>query len=205
MPLTQLSAQDQIPYDTRSAGSGDARFRLDAGQSPRGEDSCSANATAMGYCGVGQVDGNTDSITAQAGERPMYTFAQKFESNATLPSITWHGKTNVAPSSSGTTGDIVLQIYRFGTTDGWETIKTDTASTDCSTDNCVITAQPSGTVGEYYDADGSDHWTYLRIWQYEDTTGSITFETDGFKATQTRQMLRHGRFFQGGVDQPFSF
>jgi hypothetical protein len=184
--------------------SGDLSYRITDGRSPRSNEpgSCgSALAAMMGYCGIFDNQGDYDSITAGVNEIPIYAGAVKFDSNTELPEIRWEGRTDVAPSTAGTAGDIVLQVYRFGTTNAWETITSDTASTDCNTVDCVLSGAPSGTVSEYFELEDGRYWVYFRVYQEAHTT-AINFKVDKFNAQTTEQRLRGGRTFENGVRRP---
>jgi hypothetical protein len=140
-------------------------------------------------------------MVAGANETPIYAGSVQFDSNTELPEIVWEGRTDVAPNTAGTAGDIVLQVYRFGTTNAWETITSDTASSDCNTADCSLSGAPSGTVSEYFELEGSEYWVYFRVYQQAHTT-AINFKVDKFNAQTTEQRLRGGRTFENGVRRP---
>ena len=140
-------------------------------------------------------------MNAGANESPIYAGAIKFSMNTELPRITWEGRTDVAPNTAGAAGDLVLQVYRFGTTNAWETIASDTTSIDCNTVDCVLTGAATGTVSEYFEVDGSEYWTYFRVYQEAHTT-AINFKVDKFSAEITGQRLRGGRIFEDGIRKP---
>ncbi|MDP3723286.1 MAG: hypothetical protein Q8R91_07310 [Candidatus Omnitrophota bacterium] len=176
LPPTPLSYTTKQVQNGRNASSADARYRLDVGKSPRTEAGCSATADNEGACGAGSDDTDYDSITA-TNQRPLYTFAVRNTNNTDTPTATWIGRSNIAPSTAGTAGDIVLQVYRFGTTNAWENV---TTNTSCAADtDCTLTGSPSGTLSEYYEADGSNYWLYVRLWQYENAAAE-TLKTDSF-------------------------
>lgn len=139
---------------------------------------------------------------------PVYNFAAKSSSACSgLASIagTWGGQSNVAPSSK----NIKLQIYRFGSTNAWEDINTDSSATTNS--DISITGSKSASLSEY--CDGSN-WAYFRTYQ---DIGTQSLQTDNFSATFTDggggpetptldKLMRHGRWFNSsGAVQPFSF
>ena len=107
-------------------------------------------------------DGQYDSLNAQIGERPLYNMSTKFSSNSIAPTVKAFFKSSVSPSSS----NVVMQVYRFGSTNGWETVKT-VSSSGCDYDNCYIEAMPSGTPSEYFEQDGINYWIYFRVYQTE--------------------------------------
>jgi hypothetical protein len=196
-PLSYNRGGELIP-------SGDLRYRLTDGRSSRlaYNGTCgTVTATNMGYCGVFDNQGDYDSIITGANEMPMYAGAVQFIGNTILPNIIWEGRTSLAPNTGGTTGDIYLQVYRFGSTNSWETIASNTASADCNTVDCTLSGSPTGTPSQYFETDGSEYWIYFRVYQ-EETSSSITFKTDKLSATTAAQRLRGGRVFEGGVTKP---
>ena len=75
-----------------------------------------------------------------------------------------------------------MVVYRFGTTNAWETLASNTTSADCSTADCTVTGTPAGTANESFEAEGSSSWASFRLWQSK-STASETLETDRFTAT----------------------
>ncbi|MDX1765843.1 MAG: hypothetical protein R3313_02725, partial [Candidatus Saccharimonadales bacterium] len=186
-------------YRGRLIPSGDLRYRIDDGRSPRSDDpgDCGATADSQGYCGVFDNQGNYDSITTTGNERPIYAGAVQFDINTQLPTFYWEGRSSLAPI----TGGIYLQVYRFGSTDAWETVASDTATADCNTADCALSGQPTGTTSEYFEADGTEYWIYFRVYQVSNGS-SITFKVDKFAAQETTQRLRGGRVFENSVQKP---
>ena len=140
----------------------DAHHRLDFGKRPRGEANCTATANLEGYCGVLADDGDRDGVASVAGEAPVYVFAQRYDAATSRPSGTWVGRSTVAPSSA-----ITMQVYRFGTTNAWETPTpgTNTCSTAGANADCTIRVTGSGPTAEYFETDGSKYWAYFRVVQ----------------------------------------
>jgi hypothetical protein len=202
MPLNKPSATITNTPGRGNARWGDLRYRLARGLSPRtNANGICTNAVAdmMGYCGVYADDGNYDSITG-TNERVAYTLSRRVTSNQEVPTVAWKGLTNIAPTSSS----IQLQVYRFGTTNAWETVASNTTSADCSTVNCSVSGMPTGTASEYFEADGSNYWIYFRVWQYE-SASSLTFKTDYFDAISLKEQMRHGTSFESGAKRPFNW
>src|SRR5690606_12992643 len=112
MPPNPLSAHSLINLPGRSAGSGDLTFRLHAGLSPYTDPygTCGGVADSTGYCGLYHPDGHMDSLTALAGERPVYGFSTRYVANDELPTATMRFQTDRSPSAN----NVVLQVYRFG-------------------------------------------------------------------------------------------
>jgi hypothetical protein len=160
---------------------------------------CGGVSDYLGYCGVYDNDGQYDSIVAQANERPVYGFATRLPSNTTLPTAVLNFQTNTSPS----TNNVVVQAYRFGSTNAWETVAT-YSTAGCSTNNCRINALPTGTVSEYFEVDGSEYWIYFRAYQVE-STSSITFKVDSFSAEITQSYFRGGRTFREQRSDPLGW
>ena len=155
----------------------------------------------MGYCGVFDNQGDYDSVLTMANERPIVAGAVQLTANTQAPLLYWEGRTTLAPSTAGTAGDIVLQVYRYGTTNAWVTVVSDTASADCNTVDCTLSGTPTGPPSEYFVASGAEFTANFRVYQGS-TNAAITFKTDKLSATITAQRLRGGRVFEGGVTKP---
>ena len=161
---------------------------------------CSGGLTDyLGICAYYQNNGDYDTLTAFTNESPYLTFASSFSTNTQLPTAQWVGKTSLAPNTAGTAGDIVLQAYHYGTTNAWETIASNTTSSGCNSDNCVLNGNASGTASEYFTADSSgNYWVYFRLYQEASTSAGATLKTDQFSAFTTAQKLGSGKVLQGG-------
>lgn len=167
-------------------------------------DPCSGVVGMLGLCGALKEDGAYETVVAGVYERPMIMERARFDNNTTLPTLTWQGTSTLPPSTAGSAGDLKLQVFRFGSTNAWEDVVTNSSSTSCS-DNCMISGLPSGaTASEYFQADGSNYNLYFRAVQGESTTTAITFKTDIIKAIQQSQQMRHGRTFNRSLSQPFT-
>ena len=179
------------------------RSRLNSGYSPRSTSTCAGTTDLLGYCGVATDDSSYDSVTA-TNARPIFTAALKNSSPSSVPTITWIGRSNIAPSTATTTGDLVLQVYNI-TTNAWENVATDSASSDCNTVDCTLTGLvPNVAQQSYYEGVDSDFWLYIRVWQYENTS-SQTLKTDFIGTTfeNTGSMLRTGNRFLNGAESGF--
>ena len=117
---------------------------------------------------------------------------------------TWKGRSSVAAS----TNNLVLQVYRFGSTNAWETIDLDSSLTANSYGS--LAGNLSTSLDEYCDEGGTTYW---RVYQ---ESGRQTLETDVFtielegdvaqaSKPQMSQMTRGGMWFKEGVKQPYSF
>ncbi|MGB2787178.1 MAG: hypothetical protein WBB94_02240, partial [Candidatus Saccharimonadaceae bacterium] len=108
-----------------------------------------------------------------------------------------------APNTAGTSGDISLQVYRYGSTNGWETIASNTTSSSCG--DCSLSGQPTGTPSEYFYTEASGkYWVYFRLYQNPSVSSSVTFKTDQFKAATNEMRTRLGTFFVDGQQRPLN-
>jgi len=199
LPPNPLSADILIPYATRSAGSGDLRYRLTAGVSPYGDPYgvCNGTSQLTGYCGLYHPDGHLDSMTAVVNERPIYAFSTRYDNDDTVPAARVYFRTDISPA----TNNVVLQAYRGGSTNAWETVST-YSSAGCASANCVIAFEPTGTTTDYFEADGSYFWMHYRLYQVQSASAGITLSLDSFTAPQTESQLRHGRVFREQITDP---
>jgi hypothetical protein len=210
-PTNPFSLANQNNFKGYNAGQSFARHRLSPGASPNSSDGACGSAITdyMGTCAWFQSNGQYDTVVAQANESPYLTAAVKYSGTSQAPTIKWSGRSTYAPNTAGTAGDITLQIYRFGSTNAWETVASDTASSDCNTPsagNCTISGMPSGTPSDYYYDDGSGgYWVYCRLYQGPNTGGTITLKTDQLGAYITQGRLRHGQSIEGGITRPMNW
>jgi hypothetical protein len=86
---------------------------------------------------------------------------------------TWNGHSSVA----ALTNNLLLQVYRFGSTNAWETVTTN-SSLAADTDG-NITGSRTTSLSEY--CDGSN-WSYWRLYQ---NTGTQTLRSDYWTMTFT--------------------
>ena len=198
-----LSADKNTAYGKFNVNSGgDAQYRLDPGVHPQNTSACTANASYEGYCGIRNGDGAFDSIQVLEGERPIYTYAYRVDTNTEAPTIEWTLRTDLAPNSSGDDGDLHLEIYRFGTTNAWESLASDTTASNCDTQDCTISGMPTGTLSEYFETDGSEYWVHIRAYQIEGTS-PIDLRVDSFDSFITGGRLRGGQNFEDEARTPF--
>jgi len=186
LPPTQPSATSSIAYPAGSAGTGDARYRLDSGESPRG--TCAGNTDYKGYCGVSANDSDYDSIDTDAGvatstQYPLYVFAVQNSTSSDQPNATWIGQSDQDPSVHA----IDMEIYRFGSTSstlGWQSLSydTNTCSSGSTSTDCTIVLSATTSISEYFEADASNYWAYFRVFQAT-STGNIQLKTNSFAAT----------------------
>lgn len=206
---TKPSFSSNFTYPGRSGLWANGLFSLSDGRSPRtnGTGVCTNGiANYLGICGLFDDGGHMESVTATAYQRPQFNFSQRFDSNTILPTAAWRGRSDVAPNTASTAGDIKLQVYRFGSTNAWTDVATDNSSTNCNTDNCDLMGIPGGTISDYFESDGAGHyWTYWRVWQYENASGSETLRTDLFQLQFINKQMRHGKLFENNTKRVFTF
>lgn len=199
-PPSRLRANTRLNNAGINAFRSDGRYHLNAGYSPRSTSSCSGTADLLGLCGVVANDSSFDSITTTNG-RPMFTFAVRNSSSSSVPSVTWVGRSNIAPSTATTTGDIIMEAYNFSTR-AWESIASDTSTSDCNTVDCTLTATINNVSQQsYYDWYDSSWWLNIRVWQYENASAE-TLKTDYFNVgfENTGSQLRGGARFLNGIE-----
>lgn len=187
--------------------SGDYTYSLTSGRSSYAQTGvdCAGNRGQSGYCGLNADNGDYDGLYATGSHMmPLYGLAAKFSANSTAPTLLWVGNSNLAPNTASSSGDIVMEIYRFGSTNAWEEVKRDSSSSGCSLQNCVMTGMPSGTASEYYENIGGSYWAYVRIYQVTDSSTLIDFRVDAFSFIGGSSQLSSGSFFRDGERLPLN-
>lgn len=119
-----------------------------------------------GYTDLSSDDNNRDEISASAFA--IYNFVIASTSNTAAITATWNGQSSVAPS----TNNIILQVYRFGSTNAWVTI--DTESTAAANTDFNLTGNVNADLDEFYD---TSFYTYWRVYQ---VSGTQILRTDYF-------------------------
>lgn len=181
LPQLEPTAATAVPYNGRSFSISDAEHHLDWGDVSRpASGACNAVSNNSGYCGVASADGVYDSVSTTFNERPAYVLAQSASSNADKFDVIWQGQSSVAPSSNA----ITVEVYRWGSTNRWESIKvgTNTCSSAAANTTCKIAGIPNSTTSEYWKSDGGEYWIYFRVTQAANATGA-TLRTDLFEST----------------------
>jgi hypothetical protein len=115
-------------------------------------------------------------LGGQSNNYPVFNIAQKHTAACSaLASIdaSWNGQSNIAAG----TNNILLQVYRFGSTNAWETVTANSALA-ASTDG-TITGSKTTTLSEY--CDGSN-WSYWRAYQ---ANGQQSLQADAFSVNFT--------------------
>lgn len=152
---------------TLPATTADLGTHLDAGSTPR----TASTPCTQGYCAIAAFDASTDTITAASGQTPIVHMVNQPVSTSVPPSVTWAGQSTVAPSANA----ITVQVYRFGTTNAWQTItpSTNTCTAAAANTSCTINGTASGPASDYYQSGTA----YYRISQ---AAGAETLKTDLF-------------------------
>ncbi|MCK5061386.1 DUF2341 domain-containing protein [Candidatus Parcubacteria bacterium] len=121
-----------------------------------------------GYADVFSDDNvNRDELTSSANYA-IYNFATKHTNSTEAASSTWNGRSTIAPFSN----NVVLQAYRFGTTNAWVTLDTENAAGAGA--DFDLTATLNSNLSEYYNG---GNWIYWRVYQ---VSGTQTLRTDYF-------------------------
>ncbi len=121
-----------------------------------------------GYNAAASDDATRDPLTSST-TYAVFNFARKHPNTNEAPDIRWDGQSSVAPLTRAVT----VQAYRFGATNAWETITSNSsgaADTDFELNSTGWT--PAGPASEYFD--GST-WAYIRAYQ---NSGAQTLRTD---------------------------
>lgn len=123
-----------------------------------------------GYLAIAADDGAYDTA-ASGGTYPVFLFATKHINNTDAASAIWNGQSSFSTAAS----NVVLQVFRFGAVNNWETIDTEAlsgANLDFSLSGTINSA-----LAEYYDA---DNWVYWRVYQ---ASGALSLRADYFSAS----------------------
>jgi hypothetical protein len=163
--------------DGRNATGGDGRHRLTWGDTARPmSGSCDGVSDKQGYCGIAADDSSYEAVSAQQNEAPLFNFAVPVTDVASLPSARWKGQSSIAASAK----TLTLEAYRFGSTNAWVSVDTDTvcaANTDC-----ILTGSATGVAADYYQAVGGDQYVYWRIRQDASSASTTSLKTNHMQA-----------------------
>jgi len=108
---------------------------------------------------------------AKSISSPYFYFAEKITDTPSSIDVTWNGQSSVAAS----TKNLKLDVYRFGGTNSWESITTD--SSCAPNTDCTLSGFISSDVSDYYDSE----WSYWRAYQESDNQ---ILQTDYFNITE---------------------
>jgi RHS repeat-associated protein len=152
----------------------DLTTHLDAGSSPR----TASTPCTEGYCAIASKDGITDPQTATSGQYPINQITSTSSTNTSLPSISWIGQSTAAPS----TNNLTIQVYKFGTTNAWQTITPSVNSCNSAAANtsCAIEGTATGTASDYYTGSSGNYVMYERAYQ---AAGAETLKTDALSSS----------------------
>ncbi len=120
---------------------------------------------AEGYADTNADDSIYDKMSSFS-QIPVYNFVSKHSNNSDAITLTWNGQSTYSPAF----GNVFLQVYRFGSTNAWETLDTENsagADTDFS-----LTTNINSKLSEYYD---SNNYVYFRVYQ---ESGTQDLKTD---------------------------
>ncbi len=110
----------------------------------------------LDYTNVASDDTASSTITATSTNFPMFMFRIKTATTTHPIKTTWKGQ----QTNSTTT---LIEIYRFGSTNAWIPIGS-TSSNPVSSD-FSFSGRTATSVTEYYQADGANWWSYIRVRQ----------------------------------------
>ena len=129
----------------------------------------------VGYTADGTDDTSYDTMAALANERPYQLFRLTNGNNTDRPTAQWIGQSTIAAASQ----NIKLEIWRGGTTNAWETVKTNStclANVDCTIDDSSYSFVDTD-YSDYYDGSFNNWW---RVWQVEGA-GATSLKADLFQ------------------------
>ncbi|RLB04552.1 MAG: hypothetical protein DRG59_10125 [Deltaproteobacteria bacterium] len=126
---------------------------------------------AEGYSDVNADDNTNRDEIISSSNYPIVLFATKHTGNTDAITTTWNGQSTMAPTSAS----VVMQVYRFGSTNAWVTVASNATSSADS--DFTISGNINSDLSEYYDG---SYWTYWLIYQ---NSGSQTLKTDYFNVS----------------------
>jgi len=121
----------------------------------------------QGYVDTASDDAIYDAATSFA-QYAVYNFSTKHTNNTEAITATWNGQSSLAPLF----GNVVLQVYRFGSVNNWVTVNTESMAAADADFN--LTGNVNALLNEYYDAN------YRTFWRVYQVSGTQTLKTDTF-------------------------
>ncbi len=121
----------------------------------------------LGYANTDSDNSVYDRATSSANI-PVFNFSMKNSSNSDSITVSWNGQS----TNSGSTNAVSLQVFRFGATNSWVTIASDSTST--ANVDFTLSAYINSNLSQYYDG---SYWSYYRVYQ---SSGNQTLSTDLF-------------------------
>jgi hypothetical protein len=109
-----------------------------------------------GYADVATNDNTNLDKLVSAASYPVFNYSLKNSNNTNAITLTWNGSSTVSTAVN----NFYLQVYRFGTTNAWQTL--DTEGTAGAYSEFVMSGNVNAQLSEYYD--GSNR-TYWRVYQ----------------------------------------
>ena len=104
---------------------------------------------------------NLYSTSTSAVNKPVFNFRVRNSTSSFPLRISWEGQYSAASTTS-------IDAYRFGSTNGWVNL-TSTSSPSVNTD-FTLNGNLTTSTSEYYESDGTNFWTYFRIYQATSTS-----------------------------------
>lgn len=124
-----------------------------------------------GYADAAADDNSDRDALTSAANYPVVNFVTKNATNSQAITATWNGQSSAAATSAA----VYLQVFRFGSTNAWQTVASN--ATSAASSDFTLSGNINSALAEYYDA---SNWTYWRVYQ---VAGSETLETDYFNAS----------------------
>lgn len=167
-----LTAYANYPIFTTVATETKAYSKVTAAALPSSKAGLDYYLDPQGYADTTGNDSVHDSVTSFA-QYAIYNFATKNTNNTNAITATWNGQSSLSPLF----GNVVLQVYRFGSVNNWVTVSTESmAAADTDFD---ISGSVNALLSEYYDI---NYWTFWRVYQ---VSGTQTLRTDTFGTSFT--------------------
>lgn len=116
------------------------------------------------YTRAGTSD-NLYSTSTSATNKPVFNFLVRNATSSHPLRISWEGQYSAASTT-------FIDAFRFGSTNAWLTL-TSTSTPAVNTD-FTLSANLTTSTSEYYQADGSNFWTYFRVYQATSTSNLRT-------------------------------
>lgn len=104
---------------------------------------------------------NLYSTSTSAANKPVFNFRVRNATSSHPLRISWEGQYSAASTT-------FIDGYRFGSTNAWVNL-TSTSTPAINTD-FTLAANLTTSTSEYYQADGTNFWTYFRVYQATSTS-----------------------------------
>lgn len=116
------------------------------------------------YTRAGTSD-NLYSTSTSAANKPVFNFRVRNSTSSFPLRISWEGQYSAASTT-------FVDAYRFGSTNAWVNLIS-TSSPSINTD-FTLNGNLTTSTSEYYESDGTNFWTYFRVYQATSTSNLRT-------------------------------